>query len=289
MRFLAVFALMLAIFALPVFASANSLIPSQLVPQCGGVEDRFGPYCQACHLMQLVQNLINFAIFAASVVATLMFVYAGFLYVTAASAGQEQLKKAKSIFFKVFLGFVIVLVAWLIVDLIMKSFLNDQRAGVWNQIDCATFERVPVSLPGPGIDTPRQPATTTVGIRFSNSGVQRQYELGHASPELTALIGCMAQRVQFTITSISHNSIANGTHTWEECRQARVCEHSPSSWHFGGTTGNNLSYAMDVRTWEGENVAGIRNAARACGARRFNGGEHVYDEGSHFHIEVPPR
>lgn len=281
MRFLAVFALTFAILFTPLLVSANSLIPAQLVPQCGGTEN--SPYCQACHLMQLVQNLINFAVFAAAVVATLMFVYAGFLYVTAASAGQDQLKKARGIFVKVFMGFVIILVAWLVVDLIMKTFLDTRKFGPWNEIDCVAFQRVPVIAGSGGLGTSGGAATTTVGIRFASDQILRQYEQGHASPELNALVGCMTQRTSFTITSISDSLIANGSRSWAECRQG-LCQHSAGSWHYGGTTGNNLSYAIDVRTrdLDARQRASLDNAARLCGAT-------VLIESTHRHIQVTPR
>lgn len=150
---------------------SGSLIPARIVPQCGGDDDRYGPYCQACHLMQLVQNLVNFAIFAAIAVATLMFVYAGFLYVTAASAGQDQLKKARNVFAKVFIGFVIILVAWLIIDLIMKTFLGDEQRenyGPWNEIKCVEFRRVPAPSSSGGIGT--QVTQRTLSCNSASSG-----------------------------------------------------------------------------------------------------------------------
>ncbi|TAJ13163.1 hypothetical protein EPO56_03380, partial [Patescibacteria group bacterium] len=58
----------------------------------GLVPDCFGPFCRACDLAFLSNNVITFAIGFAVIVATLMFAYAGILYVTAANAGQEQIK-----------------------------------------------------------------------------------------------------------------------------------------------------------------------------------------------------
>ena len=55
-----------------------------IVPQCsfGGGS---GPYCQACDLLQLANNIIAFTIYLSAFIATIMFAYAGFLYVTAPS------------------------------------------------------------------------------------------------------------------------------------------------------------------------------------------------------------
>lgn len=150
MRFFYTFLAAGVLFAIPFVSFGDT---TGLVPECSGG----GPFCQACDLLELVQNLINFAVYAATLVATLMFVYAGFLYVTASAAGQEQFKKARNIFVNVFIGFVVILIAWLVVDLIMKTFLGENGGpfGPWNQIECAEYGRVevPIINPGGGLET----------------------------------------------------------------------------------------------------------------------------------------
>ena len=64
---------------------------AMLVP-CAG-----GSACQACHLVSLFNNVLQFAVILSSAVATVMFAYAGFLYVTA-SANQNNISKAHGIF-----------------------------------------------------------------------------------------------------------------------------------------------------------------------------------------------
>lgn len=103
------------------FAAATSFF-GPLVP-CGGKDQAM---CQACDLVTLAGNLINFMIAVAVVGAALMFAYAGFLYVTA-SATPENLNSAKKIFWNVFIGLIFILSAWLIVNLVLtvltgKSF-----------------------------------------------------------------------------------------------------------------------------------------------------------------------
>lgn len=110
-----------------------------IVPECdfsGGQ----GPYCQACDLIKLVNNLIAFGIYLSVMVATVMFAYAGFLYVTA-SASPENVKKAKDLFTKVFMGFVFILIAWLIVDLTLSVFTG-KGFGFWSEFTCEEFREV---------------------------------------------------------------------------------------------------------------------------------------------------
>lgn len=125
-----------------VFAQAFPGGPSGLVP-C------VGPECQACHLTVLAQNIINFLVYFAVFVGTLMFAYAGFTYVTAGS-NMEKIQKAHDVFWRVFIGIVVVLSAWLVVDLIMTTFLN-KSFGPWNKIDCVKAKVISAPLP---IDKP---------------------------------------------------------------------------------------------------------------------------------------
>jgi ribosomal protein L33 len=118
--------------------------------QCGIVPECFsgGPYCQACDLVRLVSNLLAFAIYFATFVATIMFTYAGFLYVTAAGS-TENLTKAHDIFTKVFLGFVFVLVAWLIIDITLSVFTVKGGLGPWSTFECESVD-LPAHRPGSG-------------------------------------------------------------------------------------------------------------------------------------------
>lgn len=94
---------------------------SGLIP-CGnatGVAEE----CEFTDLIVLAQNVINFLIFdIGSPLAAVLFAYAGFLWVT--NGGNEsQISRAKDIFWAVFIGFVVMLAAWLTVNMIVNFFL----------------------------------------------------------------------------------------------------------------------------------------------------------------------
>lgn len=80
--------------------------------------------CTFDDLIILAQNVVEFLIFKiAAPIAAVMFAYAGFLWVT--NAGNEsQISTAKSIFWAVFIGFVVALAAWLTVNMIVTFFLS---------------------------------------------------------------------------------------------------------------------------------------------------------------------
>lgn len=126
------FTIVIVFLPLGVFAvEPTSLLESSggLVPQCEGA------FCRACDLIELSSNVINFAIAFSVIIATLMFAYAGVLYVTAAGAGAEQVKKAHKIFINIFAGLLVVLLAWLLVN-IMFSVLTGKDLAVWTKIQC---------------------------------------------------------------------------------------------------------------------------------------------------------
>ncbi len=103
---------------------------------CGGVE------CQACHLVDTANNVIRFLISILASIGVLLFVFGGFLFLTA-RGDTSQVDKAKGILIDVVIGFVIVLAAWLIVDTVMKNLLPSGQVqfgtgdlGPWNEIRC---------------------------------------------------------------------------------------------------------------------------------------------------------
>lgn len=98
-----------------------------------------GTDCDLCHLVSLGQNVINFLVYITTFVAVILFVYAGFLMVTA-GGDMGQISRARSIFTTVAIGFIIALAAWLIIDTVMKTLFNEGAYpgfGPWNQLECS--------------------------------------------------------------------------------------------------------------------------------------------------------
>jgi len=81
------------------------------------------PYvpCNFQTAMAQIQHLINIMLVVGVLAAVAGFTYAGALYI---SGSQEKIKKARSIFPKVFGGFVLMLSAWFIVFEIMRLLGN---------------------------------------------------------------------------------------------------------------------------------------------------------------------
>ena len=105
-RNIIVFSLLLMI-VIPVFANAQ-IIPC--INDCG-YED----------LLKLVNNIINWIIMISAPVAAGVFAWAGITYMTTGVSDKKSY--AKSMMTKVFIGFVIILAAWLIVTTVTNVLL----------------------------------------------------------------------------------------------------------------------------------------------------------------------
>jgi hypothetical protein len=92
--------------------------------------------CQSiCDLATLAQNLLDDGIFIAIFLSAILFAWAGWQMVVGSSSGNEtQVHQAKSIFWYVTIGLVIIISAWLIVSVIMSALSNNSQ---WNVL-CST-------------------------------------------------------------------------------------------------------------------------------------------------------
>lgn len=102
---------------------------------------QFGPIvpavCQVCAcgfggVLAIIQNLFNLVIGLAAIIATLIIVWAGGLYIMSPT-NPEMRSQANHMLINAFIGILIVLSAWLIVDFVMKTLYGGQF-GPWNSI-----------------------------------------------------------------------------------------------------------------------------------------------------------
>lgn len=109
---------LLVVVLVPSFALAAGL-PDRIVP-CGSSDQSA---CTICDLAKLAQNILNAAIWLAVIFSAILFAWAGFLYLT--NVGNPGgISKAKEVFTNVFIGLVIIVAAWLVIDILMRMFLG---------------------------------------------------------------------------------------------------------------------------------------------------------------------
>lgn len=138
-RYLAPVIASAALVTVPVSAQAASatffgpLVPA--VCNCAGAAPAYG-----C-LLATIQNIINFGISLGIIAATFALAYAGFVWMTGGS-NPEARSKGRDMLLNVFIGLVILLTAWLVVDFIMKKLYvgedGSKDFGPWNSILAAT-------------------------------------------------------------------------------------------------------------------------------------------------------
>jgi hypothetical protein len=80
--------------------------------------------CDFNDLLKLVNNIIEWIVFISTPVAAGVFAWAGFTYMTTGVVDERT--KAKNMIQKVFLGFVFILAAWLLVSTILNALLADE-------------------------------------------------------------------------------------------------------------------------------------------------------------------
>ncbi len=162
---------------------------SGIVP-CGDAGEQA---CNFCDLVKLADNSLSFAVYFSVFVATLLFAYAGFLYVTAVG-DTGKISTATGIFGKVVVGMIIVLTAWLVVDTVMKTFFDKsdlaENFGPWNDIKCAprpvdttfsTTKKVNDNNKGQVEVVPSKPTTYIFEVRRFSDGT---YETSQAFSSL---------------------------------------------------------------------------------------------------------
>ena len=98
---------------------------SQALKDAGALVQCWGTNCGWNELISLINRIIRFLITVAAVVVVLMIAWAGWKLVSARGNAQA-LGDAKSALGKAIAGFVLVLTAWLIVDVVARALLGDE-------------------------------------------------------------------------------------------------------------------------------------------------------------------
>src|SRR3989338_6689918 len=141
------------IFVLPWIdpAASNNALFAKLVPECSNLTvggKTVTNVCTICDIFKLIQNILNFAwIYITFPLAALMLVIGGFMMLVPGLSGEKgsgAYSKGKKIITHALLGIVIVFLAWLGIDTLMKAVHGFQYNegggfGPWNAIQCQSL------------------------------------------------------------------------------------------------------------------------------------------------------
>lgn len=107
--------------------AAHAQFPDLVI--CGQTTGKYTEPCEWKHLVQLAINLINFMIILSTFLATAVFAFIGIRLLT--SGGNEQaMKDAKAMAWKVLIGYLWILGAWLLVYTIENVLLSDDYSSL---------------------------------------------------------------------------------------------------------------------------------------------------------------
>ncbi|HRH24024.1 MAG TPA: pilin [Candidatus Paceibacterota bacterium] len=110
-------------------------------------------------VLQVIENLMNFAISIGVVIFVLVAAYAGLLWMFSPMNAHNR-EQGRTILLNAVVGLLITLCAWLIVDFVMKTLYNEGSYGPWNAI-LADGKECLVAITPPAGSTPSDGGLTT--------------------------------------------------------------------------------------------------------------------------------
>ncbi|MBY0294270.1 lytic transglycosylase domain-containing protein [Patescibacteria group bacterium] len=134
----------------PAYIYAQAVGASGLVP-CGAVSSvnyldpnyyLSATSCNFCYFAKLIQNVVNFLVMVTIPISVAMFAWAGIKFFTA-GANPKNIAQAKTIFRSVFIGFIITISGWLVVQVILQNITNQSfyLASSWTNLDCSEYNQ----------------------------------------------------------------------------------------------------------------------------------------------------
>ena len=276
---------------------------ADLMPNCSG------PDCNFCNLMQLGENIKNFLILnLGAPAAALMFAYAGFLYM---SGNPGNIGKAKGIFINVLYGFVIMLSAYLVVDVVLTSLANDDVKNAWkDDIKCEPTAAAPVVTGNSGGVTGSATGTgTTGGLTYADAYSQ----LTDAGIGVHSTDNCSDPNIETctALVGIKQSTIEEALRLKQECEayttqscNVIVTGGTETGHSTTGDTNHSTGYKIDIDkgqtgyldtyletvVFEGDNVVPGTISGYPSYTIEYDTKTIVYlNEGNHWDMKVVPK
>lgn len=96
------------------------IISGGIAPDCGYQLSDGGRICGFADVIVLIQRVIEYIFILVVPITAIVFVYAGYLYLTSGGSAQKR-EAAKNAMIKVLIGIVVVMSAWLLVTLVVRT------------------------------------------------------------------------------------------------------------------------------------------------------------------------
>ena len=152
-----------------------------------------GTSCSPCHLIVLFNTVLKWFLTISFLIFAIVALVAGIKLVTQGNPG--ALADAKKSFLNAFIGLIIILSAFLIVDTLMRYLVRDggdiEGYGPWQKVACATQSEATTEKDFfKDGDAPYEPRTTASGdnlTQFTTVNVANRIAAIRATPEVTAM------------------------------------------------------------------------------------------------------
>lgn len=289
-----IFVFSFLIFPLVVLAAEYlPLVPCGLKaqPSSGGIPNwNYVRPCTRCDAFKLAENVIDFILKGViPPVAAVLFVYAG-LMILLGGAMPKRIEHGKTVFKNTFIGLLIILASWLIVNTFIQSFGPEQvKGGSWFSFTCQNSVITPGGPSGP-VPPPSALCSNPAGLAQQNnvpfpSGYPNTK--GVNAPELNRLISCVNSRLGSFIdqsqiyTYELTNPLCNFTRGQPICGN---CAHRVNSCHYGGPSGSSGSLAVDFNA-QGISEQDLFN--RLSAIRNECSFGFILFETNHTHVSTP--
>jgi hypothetical protein len=112
---------------------APKLVLADGIVPCGDTDQ---PACQTCHFYSLVDNAFTWIFGVAATIAAIIIVFAGMRLVLA--QGNAEVKKvARKYIFTALFGFILIMAAWVLVEILIAVLQgNDDPGSIFSIITC---------------------------------------------------------------------------------------------------------------------------------------------------------
>jgi hypothetical protein len=282
-----------------------------------------GTDCSACNLVSLANGIITWLIGFLFIIFAVILAFAGFGLVTS-GGNHHALDEAKNRFVNAFIGLIIVLAAWLIVDTLMRGLVgrpnaegqvpNGQVSGwlYWNEVECydqptpaagefnpVTFEpnesmpetanpNVIINDYGPGGLYGLEGGETYTPSPSADNGLDYnegiRAQLAHASPALISMLNCIGGRVPANVGRVSSISDSKIVDRSKTWQQCAAGQCQ----HVAGSYHYGGSGSCIGRSYAAD-FGDEANVAAICGAANSCGRVHSCSvhNGNHVHLQIP--
>ena len=124
----------LVFFFLSLAGQTFAICEGPIVP-CGAIGQ---PACEFCHILVLINNIINFILNCLTPIAAGLMLIIGGFYFLAAGPSPENVRQAKSVITAAVIGLAIVFIAWVFLNTFLDMIGVAQWTGLgtWWEITC---------------------------------------------------------------------------------------------------------------------------------------------------------